>query len=190
VRGEILPGDGGQHRDPVLVALAAADDDLVGGEVHVLHPKPAALEHPESGAIEQVCHQLRGPVEPLEQCANFVSREYDGHVLGPLGTHDAIEPGKIDLEHIAVQEQEGAEGLILRRRRHAPFHGQPSQEAGDLGSPQLDWVTLAVEDDVPPDPRNVALFGSPAVVACAQPLPDAIEEPWLLGPLVGLTNGE
>src|SRR5436853_4035860 len=35
-----------KHRDAVLVTLPAADDDLVGGEVHVLNAKPAALEDP------------------------------------------------------------------------------------------------------------------------------------------------
>jgi len=35
-----------QHRHPVLVALAATDDDLVGREVDVLDAQPAALEHP------------------------------------------------------------------------------------------------------------------------------------------------
>lgn len=46
---EIYLGDGGEHRDPVLVALAAANDDLAGGEVDVLDSEPAALENPAPG---------------------------------------------------------------------------------------------------------------------------------------------
>src|SRR6266481_7431202 len=47
--------DSGQHRDPILVAFAAAHDDLVGVEVYILDAQPTALEHalgrqPPSGA--------------------------------------------------------------------------------------------------------------------------------------------
>jgi hypothetical protein len=81
--------------------------------------RPAALEHAESRAIEQVCHEPRGTVEPLEQRAYFVTVEHDGHVLGPLGPHDAVEPGKIDLEHLAVQEQEN--DAIENGEQRTPF---------------------------------------------------------------------
>jgi hypothetical protein len=52
---EVGLGGGGEHRDPVLVAFAAADDDLVGGEVDVLDSEPAALEYPEgmANAVEE-----------------------------------------------------------------------------------------------------------------------------------------
>jgi hypothetical protein len=96
-------------------------------------------------------------------------------VLGPLGAHDRAEPGEIDLEHLTVQEQERAEGLVLRGGRHASVHGQPGQEARDLRRSQLDRVALAVEDNVAPDPRDVALLGAPA--AGAQRLAHAIEQP-------------
>jgi len=39
---------GREHGHPVLVALATADDDLVGGEVNVLDTEPAALEQPQT----------------------------------------------------------------------------------------------------------------------------------------------
>ena len=49
-------GHGREHGDPVLVALAPADDDLIGGEVDVLHAEPAALEHPQARSVEQARH--------------------------------------------------------------------------------------------------------------------------------------
>jgi hypothetical protein len=47
----------GQHRDAIPVALAAADDDLVRGEVDVLDAEPTALEHPKPSAVQQACHE-------------------------------------------------------------------------------------------------------------------------------------
>jgi len=44
-RGEFGGDYGGQRGGPVFVALAGADDDLVAGEVDVLHS--------ESGAFQQ-----------------------------------------------------------------------------------------------------------------------------------------
>jgi hypothetical protein len=42
-------------------------------------------------------------------------------------------------------------------------------------------VALVVEEDVPPDPRDVGVLGAPAVVASAQSATDAIEQPRLRG---------
>jgi len=46
VLGQRLLGHSRQHRHPVLGALAIADDDLVHGEVNILHPQAGAFEHP------------------------------------------------------------------------------------------------------------------------------------------------
>src|SRR5947199_9839161 len=43
---EIHLDHGGQHRHPVLVALAAAHDDLVRREVNVLYTQAAPLQQP------------------------------------------------------------------------------------------------------------------------------------------------
>ena len=64
------PDEGGlghsrQHRDPNLVALATTDNDLIGGEVDVLHTEPAALEHPQIGAVEQARHEAGCALEAL-----------------------------------------------------------------------------------------------------------------------------
>ena len=152
----------------VLVSPAAADDDLVGGEVGVLDAEPAPLEHAEAGAVEQAGHEARYAVELLEHGADLVAAEDDGQPLGALGTHDAVEPGKVDLQHVAVQEQEGAQGLVLGRGRDVAAHGQRGEEAGDLWGAHLGRVALAVEEDVALDPRDVGVFGPAAIGAGAQ----------------------
>ena len=68
------PGSVRQECDAVLVAFPAPDDDLVGGEVDVLHAQPRALEEAEASAVQQEGHELRGAVEPLEDRANLGAR--------------------------------------------------------------------------------------------------------------------
>ena len=94
-----------KHRDAVLVALPGPDDDLVGGEVHVLD---ATLENPQAGAIEQAGHEPRRALELLEHGADLLASQDDGQTLRTLRAHDALEPGQVQLEHVAVEKQEGA----------------------------------------------------------------------------------
>jgi hypothetical protein len=47
----------GERDNPVLVALAFADDDLAACEVDILDPQPAGLEQSEAGSVHQLGHQ-------------------------------------------------------------------------------------------------------------------------------------
>jgi hypothetical protein len=125
---EVGLGGGGEHRDPILVAFAAADDDLVGGEVDVLDSEPAAVEHPEPGAVGQAGQKVGHAVEPLEHGAYLVAREDDGQPLGALRAHDAVQPWEVDLQHIAVQEQQAAQRLVLGGGGDVPVDCQRSRE--------------------------------------------------------------
>jgi hypothetical protein len=98
-------GHGREHGDAVLVALAAADEDLISGEVHVLHAEPAALEHPQACSVEQARHEAGRAIESLEHGADLVAGENDGQPRGTLGAHDAVEPREVHLQHVLVQEQ-------------------------------------------------------------------------------------
>ena len=115
--------------------LPCAHHDLMRREVDILHPQPGALEEPQSGAIEQHGHEPRRPVERLEHCADLFARENDRKALWPRGPHQVVEPGQLDVEHVAVQEQERRERLILRRRAHLALDRQGREEARTPPSP-------------------------------------------------------
>lgn len=55
---EIGLGDGRWHRDPVLVALAPADGELVGDEVGVLDSQAAAFGDARAGPVEQIMSRV------------------------------------------------------------------------------------------------------------------------------------
>src|SRR3989338_6526594 len=98
-------------------------------------------------------------------------------VLRALGAYDVVQPGQGDVEHVAVEEQERAERLVLGRGGDAALDRQRAQEAGDLGRSHLGRVALAVEEDVAADPRDVGLLGAPAVVTGTHGVAHAVEQP-------------
>jgi hypothetical protein len=166
-----------QHRDAVLVALAASDDQLVGGKVDILNAQPAAFEQPEPGSVEQVRHEPGRALQPLEHCPDLVAGEDDRQAHGAFRAHDPVEPRQVDLQHVPVQEQEGAQGLVLGGGGHPAIDRQRGEEAGHFRGAHLGRMALgAEEEDVALDPRDVGLLGAPAVVASAQGGANAVEE--------------
>src|SRR5262245_41506028 len=87
VVGQICLADG----DAVLVALAGAQRELVGGEVDVLGARAAALQDAEAGTVEEAGHQPGDAVEPLEYRANLITGEDHRQPDRPLGSHDVVE---------------------------------------------------------------------------------------------------
>jgi hypothetical protein len=43
--------DGWQHRSPILMALAFADQDLVAGKVQIFHSKAQTFQQPQAGTV-------------------------------------------------------------------------------------------------------------------------------------------
>jgi hypothetical protein len=95
---------------------------------------------------------------------------------GPFGPDDVVEPRQLDAEHLAVEKEQGAQGLVLGGGGDFPLNGERGQEGGDLCGTHLGGVALAVEEDVALDPVDVRLLGAPAVLAGLDGLADAIEE--------------
>ena len=86
----------------MVIALAPADDDLIGGEVEVLHAEPAALEHPQARSVEQARHEAGRAIESLEHGADLVAGENDRQPRGALGAHDAVEPRQVHRQHVRI----------------------------------------------------------------------------------------
>jgi len=57
----------GDHRDPVLAALAFPDDDLAALEVEILDPKAQSLDHTHAGAVKKTGDQPARAVQRLQQ---------------------------------------------------------------------------------------------------------------------------
>ena len=79
---------------------------------------------------------------------------------------------QVFLEHLAVQEQQGTEGLVLGRGSDLLIYGQVGEKGLDLGAAHLVGVPFIVEQDVAPDPVHVRVFGADGVVLEAQGISD------------------
>jgi len=80
------------------------------------------------------------------------------------------------VEYLAIQEQEGAEGLVLCRSGDVFLDSQVGEIGFDLGSAHLGRVTHVVEVNVTLDPADVGLLGAIGIVFEADGITDLIQQ--------------
>lgn len=107
-----------------------------------------------------------------EQFADPLSRQHHWNALGPLRADHAAQPRQANVENVAVQEQQGRQGLVLRRRRDLAVQGQGDHEALNLRRPQV----ARVEPYEPPDRVQVGLLGAVTVVPGPDTVADHLQE--------------
>lgn len=103
-----------------------------------------------------------------------------GQALATLGAGDAIQPGQIPVQHLAVEKQQCGQGMVLGGRGHAALGGQGGKKRLDLRRAHVDRVALAVEQDEALDPVAIGLLGAQAVVTGADGRAHLVEQPGLL----------
>jgi len=96
---------------------------------------------------------------------NLLARHDDGQSLRFARSNERAEHAQFAAEHAAVEKQESAERLILRRRADIPIDGEMCQEGVDLGLTHGGGVTQPVELDEPARPAHVCAMGPAAVMA-------------------------
>lgn len=166
----------GVERRAVVGALPATDGDLVTLEVDVLHAQREGLLEAQAGAVEELAEEAEGRREPVEQGEDVAAREDVGEVGGALGAFEALERGQLHLEHLAVEEDQGAERLVLRRSRGVTPDREVVEEGRDLGGAHLARVTTLVKADEVAHPAEVRLVGAQRIVESAEGGRDGFEE--------------
>jgi hypothetical protein len=78
------------------------------------------------------------------------------------------EVSDLAVQHMAVEEKQRAERLVLRRSADFLLHRQMGQVGVDLGFGHLRRVAKVVEIDKPLDPMAIGLLGPSTVMAGAQ----------------------
>jgi len=169
----------GEHRHPVARALAVAHDDLAPREVDVLHAQAQRLHDAQAGAVEQAQDQAGRARSAREHRAHLLARQHDGQPRRPLGGLDPVEPRQLDLEHLLVEEEQGALRLVLGRGRHPPRHGKMGEEGFDLDLAQRARMALAVKEYEPAHPIRVGPLGADAIVLEPDSVAQLVQQPGL-----------
>jgi hypothetical protein len=90
---------------------------------------------------------------------------------------DLVQPWKGLGEDLLVEKEYRGQGLILRGSRDVALAREVVQERGDLRSAEARRMALSGEQDEPPDPLDVSLFGAVAVAPPLYRVAHEIEEP-------------
>jgi hypothetical protein len=150
--------------------------DLVPVEVQVVDAEAQALHHPHAAAVQHQADEVIRAGQLGQQAGDLVPAQDHRQPLRPSRPDHPRDAARVDLQHLLVQEQQGAERLVLGRGADVPLHRQVRQESVDLRRPHLLRVALAVEEDEPPDPADVGLLRPPTVMAHPRRLPHPVEQ--------------
>lgn len=148
----------GQDRHAILVALAAAHEDLVAAEVDVLDAQATAFEQAQAGSVQERRHQASCARQLVQDRSDFVAGEDDGESLLAVGVDEVVEPGQVDGEDASVEEQESGERLVLGRRGDAVSGRELAEEASDLVAAEAGGVAPTAERVVAAHPAEVGLL--------------------------------
>jgi hypothetical protein len=93
---------------------------------------------------------------------------------------------------MAVQEEDGAQCLVLSGSCHIPVGGKMDDECLNFGKPHLSGMALVVIDNVAFAPVHIGLLGAVRVMFGPQRIAELVEEffPFLGGVRVVLRRGK
>lgn len=109
----------------------------------------------------------------------FFGGEDGGEVARSAGAQgiDAIVEG--NLENVAVEEEEGAEGLVLGGCGNVFDSGKVGDEGFDLRNTYILGMPFVVEENLAANPLDAGFFGFVGVVFKANSVTDLIEQLFL-----------
>lgn len=145
----------GQHRDAVLISLAAPNQNLVSREIDILYAKLQTFENTQPRPVKEHRHQSRCSLQLVHHSPHLVPRKRDGKSHRPLCPRNAVDIFQRDLQELAVEERYRSERLVLRRGAYVRSDRQCRQELNNVLAAKLAGVSLAVKADVAKHPSCV-----------------------------------
>lgn len=103
----------GKNGISIFLSFAGPDANLFIGEIDVLNAEAEGFVKAESGAIEQLHEEFFSAGQIDDDGRNLLLGEHGGESLRTLGKLQILKPRKILLDHIPIEEQNGAHRLIL-----------------------------------------------------------------------------
>jgi len=154
----------GEHGGAVFFAFAIADDNLMIAEVYVFDAQAQTLGQAQAAAVEDLCHELGNACHFVDNGHGFLMGEDHGQGFRFFGAEYIRGEGNVYLQDVAIQEDDGAQCLVLSRSGDMPFYGEVGDESLYFLRAHVFWVALVVEEDVALDPILVCFFGAGGVI--------------------------
>jgi hypothetical protein len=163
---------GREHGHAVFVAFTLAIGELILSEISVLDAQAHALHEAQAGALEQACHEKFGSGKVAENGFDFGTGENDRQASGTFRPFDAFDHGQSDVQHIAIEEEEGIEGDVLGGGGDVAYSSKMGEVGADFGNAEVLGVSFAMKSDIASDGGEVGLLPVDTVVFEAQDVPD------------------
>ncbi len=154
----------GEHGEAVFAALPLSDVDEGLGEVDIFDTQGGTFGEAEAGAVEDAGHEEVGAMEEGEDLADLGGGEDDGEAFGVDSVGDGADIAEFALEYMAIEKDDGIEGLVLGRGGDLKVFGEVSEEALDVEGGEGRRVLGVIIEDEAFDPVGVGLDGTGAEV--------------------------
>jgi hypothetical protein len=96
----------------------------VATEIDVLHPQTKALHQAQSRAVKQAGHEPFGVLQMRQHGFDFGASQDQGETSWAFGALDAFNLPQFLFEHLAIEEEQSAECLVLSRCGDVVMGGQ------------------------------------------------------------------
>jgi hypothetical protein len=169
-----------QHGNPILAAFAIAHQNLSPVELDVMHPQAQTFKQPQSGAVEQACHQPLLAGETFEQPHCFICGENHRQTTRLFRPRDTVEPEQFPVQHHPIEKKQRTERLILRGRGHIPVNGKMRKKCLDFPLAHLIRMAFVVKQNKPTHPVDISLFSANTVSLGPNSRPYTVEQTRLL----------
>src|SRR5262245_12559375 len=110
-----------------------------------------------------------------QQRLDLAPREDNRQVRRAPCAHDVLDPWQILLQDLAVEEQNGAQRLVLGRSRYLPLNGEVGQKPLYLDGAHVTRMALAVEQNESTYPADISVLCAIAVMLCANPVANELK---------------
>src|SRR5277367_2144125 len=160
LRPEAIPRAGREERGAIMLALATTHRDLMALEVDILDADGQRFEEAEAAAIQDFGEQAERELQVIEERHDLAAREDRREMVRPAGPLQVEELRHVETEDAAVEEDESAEGLILRRSRDPALDGEMIEERGDLRGAKGARVSATLEGNERARPVNIGFLGA------------------------------
>ena len=115
--------------------------------------------------------------QPRQERAHLGTTQHHRQPLRGACARQPLEPRQLDVEHLAVEEQQRLQRLVLCGGAHPALDGEIREKALHLGGCELAGMAAIVKSDITPHPLQVRLLRAQRQVTRAHALTHDREQP-------------